>query len=207
MADSRVLKLTVILVLVGFIAAWGVPSYTSVTSMSGAGTDAVLQEGEQAKPQEETKPQEQDKTADKKDEGTWMDERLREGDDLMDVLGVTDLMPSTFELFLLWLFPVIIVIGIVFLIVILSKRKHQRTLAMIEKGAFKEEDIAKYKPKSYNWRLIVALIGLVLVLGGVGVSLFMVGQQGIQKWYWGVIPTFVGAAFLIFNRIYYKNKE
>ncbi len=61
---------------------------------------------------------------------------MNEGENMLDILGVSDLMPTTFDLILLWLIPVSMIIGVIFLVVILNRRRHQRIMAMIEKGIY-----------------------------------------------------------------------
>jgi hypothetical protein len=48
---------------------------------------------------------------------------------------------------------------------------------------------------------------LVLILGGLGVSLFKIGKEGIDQWYIGIIPILVGVAFVIAYRIFSREKE
>ena len=202
MINFKILKLAIVVVILCLIAVWGIPSpvYDSLSPASDSGT--VFQEEQKVEKKEQEKSEQKEE-----DVGDAMARRMSEGEDMFDILGISELMPTTIDLILIWLLPVMIIIGIIFLIVILNRRRHQRIMAMIEKGVFKEGELAKYQPKAYNWKLLTALFGLILLLGGIGFSLFMIGQEGIDQWYWGTIPLLVGAAFLIFNRIYYKNQD
>ena len=203
MTNFKLFKLAVVVVILCLFSVWGIPAHAFDSSSLTPDRGHVFQEEQQA----EKKEQDKTKAAEQKDLGDTLQRRMDEGEDMMDILGVSDLMPTTLDLFLLWLIPAMIIIGAIFLVVILSRRRHQRIMAMIEKGVFKEGELAKYQPKPYNWRLLTMLFGLVLVLGGIGYSLFMIGQDGIDQWYVGTIPLLIGVAFLIFNRMYYKNEE
>ncbi len=199
MINYRLFKLALVVVILCLISVWGIPSFAFDSSSLTPERGVIFQEEKQVEKKD------QDKQKQEKDVGDAMARRMDEGEDMFDILGISDLMPTTFDLILLWLLPVMLIIGIIFLIVILNRRRHQRIMAMIEKGVYKEGELAKYQPKPYNWKLITSLIGLVLLLGGVGLSLFMIGESGIEQWYVGTIPLLIGVAFLIFNRIYYKN--
>lgn len=192
MINLKLMKVFALVILVFLLSIWGLPSYHSQSEF--------LQENKQTEQKDQEKAEEES-------EDDWMTKRMKEGDTLYDVLGITDALPTTFDLFLIWLLPVFVLVSIIFLVVILSRRRHQRAMAMIEKGIISEVEKQKYLPKPFNWRLITALIGLVLVLGGIGLSLFMIGEEGIEKWHLGTIPLFVGIAFLIFNQFYYKKRE
>jgi len=201
MTNFKLFKLCIVLVILCLVAIWGIPSPALDSSSLTPDRGHVFQEDQQVEKKEQEKPKQEE------DFGDALTRRMNEGEDMFDILGISDLMPTILDLFLLWLLPAMFIIGIIFLVVILSRRRHQRIMAMIEKGVFKEGELAKYQPKPYNWRLLTLLFGLVLVLGGIGYSLFMIGQDGIEQWYVGTIPLLIGVAFLIFNRIYYKTKE
>ena len=76
---------------------------------------------------------------------------------------------------------------------------------MIDKGTYPPVT-ADGQPQlsPFKWDVFCLLAGLILVLGGVGVSLFMMGQKGVAYWYTGIIPLVLGAALLLFYRLYYK---
>lgn len=200
MTNFKLFKIVLVVVILCLVSTWGIPSYRLDSSSPTPDRGHVFQEDQQVEKKDQEKTKEE-----QKDLGDTLTRRMDEGEDMMDILGVSDLMPTTFDLIILWLIPMSMIIGVIFLVVILNRRRHQRIMAMIEKGVFKEGELAKYQPKPYNWRMLTSLIGLVLVLGGIGVSLYMIGLNGIEQWYTGTIPLLVGVAFLIFNRIYYKN--
>ncbi len=157
---------------------------------------------------------EKDKTAGQEgkakedDMGKAMGERISNGESVFDVVGIPDLdqfMPSTAERILLWLLPVLAIAGIVVLVIVLNKRRHLRIMAMIEKGIYPTDAPGRrLHLAKFRWDLFYLLSGLILALGGVGLSLYMMGFKGIRMWYVGVIPLLVGAALLIFYRIYVK---
>lgn len=194
MTGVKILKLAVIIIVFVLLTAWGIPAQANPVKVN----EQVAQKTEQKAEKEKAEEQKEE---------DWMTSRMKEGESMFEILGIDEVMPTTFDLFLLWLLPALIIVALLVLIVIFSKRRHQRAMAMIEKGAYQDKDITKYMPKPYNWRLITALTGLVLVLGGIGLSLFMIGEKGIEKWHTGIIPLFVGVAFLIFHLVYFKNKE
>lgn len=171
---------------------------------------ADIQQQEKAKdPQQE---QEQEKPAKKEEDlGDSMKKRMDQGESLFDIIGIPsaeDYMPTTFEVILLWLIPFSVIVGIVILIMLVTKRRHQRILAMIEKGILPNaEAISHYKATQFRWDVFLLLTGLILGLGGIGLSLFMMGHQGVDRWYMGVIPFLVGVALLVFHRIFYRKKQ
>lgn len=201
MINIKLIKIVLVVVILCLVSTWGIPSHAVDNTSPILERRHVFQED----PQVEKK--DQDKTKKEENLGDTLKKRMDEGENMMEILGVSDMMPTTLDIILLWLLPVFVIMSVIFLVVILNKRRHQRIMAMIEKGVFKEGEMAKYQLKSFNWQLIFMLTGLILLLGGIGFSLFMIGQHGIQKWHYGTIPVLVGAAFLIFNRMYYKNKE
>ena len=79
---------------------------------------------------------------------------------------------------------------------------------MIEKGILPDaKAIDNYKATQFRWDVFLLLSGLILVFGGIGLSLFLMGQKGTEQWYTGVIPFLVGIALLVFYRIFYRNKR
>ena len=203
----KTIKIICFFVIVLFVLAltlWGVPQEKKDTAPKKVQQETTVKE----KPQQEQKDKDE---ADADDVSEAMSKRLEEGDSMFKILGIPepeDYMPTTFEMFLLWLLPVGALVGITLLIIILTKRRHQRMLAMIEKGiAPGTSDSVLSKLPSFRWDVFVLLTGLILSFGGLGFSIFSMGQQGVQKWYTGVIPLLLGVAFLIFYFIYYKPKK
>jgi len=164
---------------------------------------------DQQKEQEKEKPAEKQKKAD--DLGESMKKRMDEGESLFDIIGIPsaeDYMPTTFEIFLLWLLPLSLIIGIVLLVIIVTRRRHQQILAMIEKGILPDANaIKRHRASQFRWDVFLLLTGFILGLGGIGVSVFMMGHKGPDQWYVGIIPFLIGAALLIFYQIFYKNKK
>jgi len=167
---------------------------------------------QQEKTTEQQKEQEKEKQAEKEEDiGDAMKKRMDEGESLFDIIGipsVEDYMPTTFEVVLLWLIPFSVIVAVVILIMLVTKRRHQRILAMIEKGILPDaEAISHYKATQFRWDVFLLLTGLIMGLGGIGFSLFMMGQKGADQWYVGVIPFLVGVALLVFHKIFYKKKK
>jgi cytochrome c-type biogenesis protein CcmH/NrfF len=162
--------------------------------------------------QQQKKEQEKEKQAEKEEDlGDSMKKRMDQGESLFDIIGIPsaeDYMPTTFEVVLLWLIPFSVIVAVVILIVIISKRRHQRVLAMIEKGILPDANaISHYKANQFRWDVFLLLTGLILGLGGIGLSVFMMGHKGTEQWYTGVIPFLVGVALLIFYQIFYRKKK
>jgi len=165
-------------------------------------TDQQKKEQEKAKQEEEKKEE---------DLGDAMKKRMDEGESLFDIIGIPsaeDYMPTTFEVVLLWLIPFSVIVAVVVLIMIATKRRHQRILAMIEKGILPNaEAINHYKATQFRWDVFLLLTGLILGLGGIGLSVFMMGHKGPEQWYMGIIPFLVGVALLVFHQIFYRKKK
>jgi hypothetical protein len=200
-------KLTCIIALILFVLAitlWGLPQEKKDPPTKKEKQEQVTKETQEGKKEEKD-------ISEKDDIADTMEKRMAEGDSLFKVLGIPepdDYMPTTFELFLLWLLPAFALIGIILLIVILSKRRHERMLAMIEKGIVPgTSSDSQHKIAQFRWDVFTLFTGLILGLGGLGLSIFNMGQQGFQKWYTGVIPLLMGVAFLAFYFIYYKPKK
>lgn len=206
MTQSRCLR-WVFLILLAFMFSVTGPA------LSAPETPASPQQQEkttaQQKEQEKEKPvEEQKKDADL---GESMKKRMDEGESLFDIIGIPsaeDYMPTTFEIFLLWLIPFSVILGVVILIIIVTRRRHQRILAMIEKGILPDaQAINHYRASQFRWDVFLLLTGFILGLGGIGASVFMMGHKGPDQWYVGIIPFLVGAALLIFYQIFYKKKK
>jgi hypothetical protein len=193
MRQRQIVSLIALVFFISMIAAPGIAQQTSTNPEGTVDQTSVSKEDQQKKEGD--------------DLGDVLADRLSEGDSLFDALGITDMMPTTFEIFLFWLIPFTALVGIVTLIVVLTKRRHEKILALIEKGDYKKGSETSYTPWNVRWDMVLSLTGLILILGGIGLSLFLVGQHGIQKWHMGVIPVFVGIACLIFIRIFYKQKK
>jgi len=194
----------IILLLVAFLFLSSDPAFGSSETLSAF--------QEQEKTTDQQKEQEKEKQAEKEEDiGDAMKRRMDQGESMFDIIGipsVEDYMPTTFEVVLLWLIPFSVIVGVVILIMIATKRRHQRILAMIEKGILPDaEAISHYKATQFRWDVFLLLTGLILGLGGIGLSLFMMGQKGADQWYVGVIPFLVGVALLVFHKIFYKKKK
>ena len=166
---------------------------------------------EQQKKEQEKEKQAEEKKEKEEDLGDAMKKRMEEGESLFDIIGMPDveaLMPTGFEIFLLWLIPFSVIVGVVILIVLVSKRRHQRILAMIEKGILPDvEAIDRHRATQFRWDIFLLLTGLILGFGGIGLSVFMMGHKGPNQWYMGIIPFLVGAALLVFYLIFYRKKK
>jgi cytochrome c-type biogenesis protein CcmH/NrfF len=174
-------------------------------------TIADYQQQEETTDQQK-KEQEKEKQAEKEEDiGDAMKKRMDEGESLFDIIGipsVEDYMPTTFEVVLLWLIPFSVIVAVVLLIMLITKRRHQRILAMIEKGILPDaEAINHYKASQFRWDVFLLLTGLILGLGGIGLSLYMIGSKGSDQWFTGVIPFFVGVALLVFYQIFFRKKK
>jgi hypothetical protein len=168
---------------------------------------------EQAKTSDQQKKeQEKEKQAEKEEDlGDVMKKRMDQGESMFEILGIPtpeDYMPTTFELVLLWLIPFSVIVAVVILIMLITKRRHQRVLAMIEKGILPNaEAIKHYKATQFRWDVFLLLTGLILGLGGIGLSVFMMGHKGPEQWYMGIIPFLIGVALLVFYQIFYGKKK
>jgi cytochrome c-type biogenesis protein CcmH/NrfF len=205
MTRSKVLG-WIILVLVAFLFLSSGPRLLASETIA----DYQQQEKttDQQKEQEKAKKEEEKK---EEDLGDAMTKRMDEGESLFDIIGipsVEDYMPTTFELVLLWLIPFSVIVAVVVLIMLITKRRHQRVLAMIEKGILPDaKSISSYKATQFRWDVFLLLTGLILGLGGIGLSLFMMGHKGADQWYAGAIPLFVGVALLAFYQIFYRKRK
>jgi cytochrome c-type biogenesis protein CcmH/NrfF len=207
MKNSKALILSV-LVLMSFMFL------ASGSVLAGFKHDNVFQQQEKTKVQK-TEPEKEKQPEEKKEEADVdkaIEERLKKGESMFEILGIPsaeDYMPSTLDIFLLWLIPFLVIVAVVLLILVASRRRHQRILAMIEKGIIPDETALKeFKTTSFRWDVFLLLTGLILGLGGVGLSVFMMGHKGAQQWYTGVIPFLIGVALLVFYKIFYgKTKK
>ncbi len=163
------------------------------------------------KEQEKEKQAEEPEERKEEDLGDAMKKRMEEGESLFDIIGMPDveaLMPTGFEIFLLWLIPFSVIVGVILLIVMVTKRRHQRILAMIEKGLLPDaQAVNHYKATQFRWDIFLLLTGLILGFGGIGLSVFMMGYKGPDQWYMGIIPFLVGTALLVFYLIFYRKKK
>jgi hypothetical protein len=194
----------IILVLVAFVFLSSGPCLSASET-----TSDYQQEEKTSDPQ---KKQEQEKQTEKEEDlGDSMKKRMDQGESLFDIIGIPsaeDYMPTTFEVVLLWLIPFSVIVAVVILIMLVTKRRHQRILAMIEKGILPNaEAINHYKATQFRWDVFLLLTGLILGLGGIGLSVFMMGHKGVDQWYVGIIPFLVGVALLIFHWIFYRKKK
>lgn len=204
MKHSKILSPVILVLFFFMLAGAGV-----TVSSSNAWGDFQPQEKKVDQKQEEKREQQPEKKKD--DFEDVFEKRMREGESLFKILGIPepeDYMPTTFDLILLWIIPFSVIVGIVALVIIVSKRRHQRILAMIEKGMVPNKATLKeFKAAPFRWDVFLLLTGLILSLGGFGLSVFMIGHKGIDQWYTGVIPLLVGLALLLFYNIFYKKKK
>jgi len=204
MIRSKVLS-WIILVLVAFLFLSSGPALWSSETLSG------FQEQEKTTEQQKKEPDKEKQAEKEGDIGDAMKRRMDQGESMFEILGipsVEDYMPTTFELVLLWLIPFSVIVAVVILIMIITKRRHQRVLAMIEKGILPNaKSVSSYKATQFRWDVFLLLTGLILGLGGIGLSIFMMGHKGPEQWYMGVIPFLVGVAFLVFYQIFYRKKK
>lgn len=205
MSRTKYTEILAIVLTVFLLAAWGM----TYSQQENTTVKTKQQESVEQKPKETE--QEKEKTEKEDDVGDALGKRMAEGESLFKILGIPepeDYMPNTIDLILLWSIPFSALIGIVILVMVITKRRNERIIAMIEKGITPDETTLKmFKPRPFRWDLFSLLMGLILILGGLGVSLFKIGKEGIDKWYLGVIPLLVGVAFIIFYRIYLKEKN
>jgi hypothetical protein len=169
---------------------------------------------QQEKTTEQQKEQEKAKQEGEKKDETFdeaMSRRMGQGESMFEILGIPtpeDYMPTTFEIVLLWLIPFSVIVAVVVLILLITRRRHQRILAMIEKGILPNaEAVNHYRATQFRWDVFLLLAGLILGLGGIGLSLYMMGHKGPDQWYAGVIPLLVGVALLVFHQIFYRKKK
>ena len=163
--------------------------------------------------EQKTQEPEQEKKMkeDTDDVGDAIGKRMAEGESMFKILGIPepeDYMPGTFEIILMWSIPIAALIGIVVLVVVITKRRNERILAMIEKGITPDEATLKmFRPKPFRWDVFSLLTGLVLLFGGLGFALFKIGKEGVDQWYHGIIPILVGVALIIAYRFFLKDKK
>jgi hypothetical protein len=204
MTCSKVLG-WIILVLVAFLFLSSGPALWSSETLSG------FQEQEKTTDQQKKEPEKEKQAEKEGDIGDAMKRRMDQGESMFEILGIPtpeDYMPTTFEFFLLLLIPLSVIVAVVILIMMVTKRRHQRILAMIEKGILPNaEAINHYKATQFRWDVFLLLTGLILGLGGIGLSVFMMGHKGPEQWYMGVIPFLFGVAFLVFYKIFYMKKK
>jgi hypothetical protein len=204
MTRTKYTELLAIFLTVFLLTAWGL-SYPPQE-------DTVAKVKQQESVEQKPKETDQDKKKEEKtdDVGDALGKRMAEGESLFKILGIPeaeDYMPGTFEIILMWSIPIAALIGIVVLVIVITKRRNERILAMIEKGITPDEATLKmFRPKPFRWDLFSLLTGLILVFGGVGVALFKIGKEGIDQWYHGIIPILVGVALIIAYRIFLKDK-
>jgi hypothetical protein len=204
MNRKKYTEILAIVLTVFLLAAWG------LTYSQQEDTTAKIkqQESVEQKPKE-TEEKKKEEKAD--DVGDAIGKRMAEGESMFKILGIPepeDYMPTTFDLILLWSIPLSALIGIIILVIVITKRRNERIIAMIEKGITPDAaTLRMYRPKPFRWDLFSLMLGLVLILGGLGFSLFKIGKEGIDQWYVGVIPLLVGVALIVFYRIYVRAKS
>ncbi|MDH4217949.1 MAG: hypothetical protein OEY18_07575 [Candidatus Aminicenantes bacterium] len=204
MAHSKALNWIVLLLL----------AFMFLTSGSAfLSSEARFDIQQQEKTTDQKKEKEKEKQAEEKkdDVGDAIGKRMKEGESLFEVLGLPsgdEMLPTTFDLVLLWLIPFSVIVAVVLLIIIVSKRRHQRILAMIEKGILPDASaIKEFRATQFRWDIFLLLTGLILGLGGIGLSVFMMGHKGVDQWYMGIIPFLIGVALLGFYLIFYGKKK
>jgi hypothetical protein len=204
MTRTKYTELLAIVLTIFLLAVWGV----AYSPQEETQTKVKQQESVEQKTQE---PEEETKKKEERDDvGDAISKRMAEGESMFKILGIPeaeDYLPGTFEVILMWSIPISALIGIVVLVIVITKRRNERILAMIEKGITPDEATLKmFRPKPFRWDMFSLLTGLVLILGGLGFSLFKIGKEGIDQWYYGIIPILVGVAFVIAYRIILKDK-
>lgn len=204
MTRTKYTELLAIILTIFLLVAWGL----AYSPQEDTAEKVKSQESVEQKTQESE--QEKKKTEDTDDVGDAISKRMAEGESMFKILGIPeaeDYLPGTFEIILLWSIPIAALIGIVVLVIVITKRRNERILAMIEKGITPDDATIKmFRPKPFRWDMFSLLTGLVLIFAGLGVSLFKIGKEGIDQWYHGIIPILVGVAFIIAYRIFLKDK-
>ena len=194
----------IILILIAFLFV----SRGPLSASSGSFTSWQQQE----RAPDQQKEQEKEKKAEKEEDiGDSMKKRMDQGESMFEIIGIPspeDYMPTTFEFFLLLLIPLSVIVAVVIMIMMITKRRHQRVMAMIEKGILPDaKSINSYRASQFRWDVFLLLTGLILGFGGIGFSLFSMGQKGADQWYVGVIPFLIGVALLVFHKIFYRKKK
>lgn len=204
MKRTKYTELLAIALALFLLATWGLTYVAQEEPIEKAKQQENVEQKTQ-KPEQEKK-----KTEATDDVGKAISKRMAEGESMFKIFGIPeaeDYLPGTFEVILMWSIPIAALIGIVVLVIVITKRRNERILAMIEKGVTPDEATLKmFKPKPFRWDLFSLLVGLVFLLGGLGVSLFKMGKEGIGQWYHGIIPILVGVALIIVYRIIIKEK-
>ncbi|MCP4130089.1 MAG: hypothetical protein GY754_03630 [bacterium] len=114
-----------------------------------------------------------------------------------------DMMPPTIVMVFGVMVPITAIAGFFTFLIVFVKLNHRRSILMIEKGV--TQPVVKRR-----WDLAFLFVGLILSFLGVGISLTTVSYFGPQPWTFmsGVIPLFIGIAFLLFYRLSdLKNQE
>lgn len=204
MTRTKYTELLAIILTIFLLVAWGL----AYSPQEDTAEKVKSQESVEQKTQESE--QEKKKTEDTDDVGDAISKRMAEGESMFKILGIPeaeDYLPGTFEIILLWSIPIAALIGIVVLVIVITKRRNERILALIEKGITPDDATIKmFRPKPFRWDMFSLLTGLVLIFAGLGFALFKIGKEGIDQWYHGIIPILVGVAFIIAYRIFLKDK-
>lgn len=124
--------------------------------------------------------------------GDALAERIKGGASLADFLPPTGVLVAALMV------PIMGIAGTMIVLILLLALYHRRTMAMIAKGSFEQ------KPLAVRWDLLVLLTGLILIFLGPAISIYLVSAYGVYPWAvsGGVIPFFLGGAFLVFHKMY-----
>ena len=116
---------------------------------------------------------------------------------------LSDFTPHPSVMIAALMIPIVSVIAFFAFLIVLLKLYHMRVMAMIEKGNYER------RPLNIKWELVFLFIGLVLSFVGPGISIYMVSAFGLasRTITAGIVPLFIGIAFLVFYKLYYDIKK
>lgn len=117
--------------------------------------------------------------------------------------NINRFLPPTSVILFGILIPILTVVGFFAFLIIFIKLYHMRSMALIDKGQYER------KPLNIKWELFFLFIGLILAFVGPAISIYMVSLYGLQSWtiFAGIVPLFLGLAFLIFYKVYINMKK
>jgi len=120
MTNFKLFKLAIVVVVLCLISVWGLPSLASDNLSPISEKEIILQEDQQSEKKDQVKQKQEE------DVGESMARRMSEGEDMFDIIGISDVMPTTLDLILLWIIPMSVIVAVIFIVIILSKRRHQK---------------------------------------------------------------------------------